>query len=419
MTPEVSILMETSLRISRGLLQGVIDYTRSNGPWKIRYTAGGMRDQLLPPDWDGDGVLARVNTPALARQLMRYRGPMVLFDLQEHYLPASCTLSRVPRIVNDYAACGRLAADYFLDRGYRHFAFFSPTLSSAPGLEYDGTGLAEPNWSRERCEGFVGRLAEKGFPCAVYPTPQTARGSHDFGREQKRIARWLASQPKPIAVFAAHDARGVQVVEACNSSGLAVPSEVAVLGVNNDELLCETCAPSLSSIALDSIRAGFMAAEMLDRLMRGERSAPTVTRYQPLCVETRGSTFGFGSADPLVAQALARIEETNGFRIHPASLADELNVSRRWLERRFKKTLGKGVAQLIRETMLNHVRRLVQETDIPFQKLAADAGIATSAHLSVLFRRHFGTTMSAVRHSHAVPSHCATRSPERARRAST
>ena len=85
---------------------------------------------------------------------------------------------------------------------------------------------------------------------------------------------------------------------------------------------------------------------------------------------------------------------------------------------RFKEALGKGIAQLIRETMLNHVRRVVQETDIPFQKLAADAGIATSAHLSVLFRRHFGTTMSAVRHSHAVPSHCATRSPERARLAS-
>ena len=400
MTPEVGILMETSLRISRGLLQGIINYTRSNGPWKIRYTAGGMRDQLLPPEWDGHGVLARVNTPALAQQLMRYKGPKVLFDLQDCYLSSACSLSRVPRIVNDYAACGRLAADYFLDRGYRHFAFFAPTFSSAPGLEYDGTGLAEPNWSRERRTGFAGRLAEKGFPCAVYPAPQTLRGSRDFGRERKRIARWIAAQPKPIAVFTAHDARGVQIIEACSSAGLAVPSEVAVLGVNNDELLCETCAPSLSSIALDSVRAGFMAAEMLDDLMHGKRSVPTVIRYQPLCVEVRGSTFGFGTVDPLVAQALMRIDATNGFRIHPASLADELDVSKRWLERRFRETLGKGVAQLIRETMLNHVRRLVQETDIPFQKLAANAGIATSAHLAVLFRRHFGTTMSAARPSH-------------------
>ena len=141
------------------------------------------------------------------------------------------------------------------------------------------------------------------------------------------------------------------------------------------------------------------ARELVARARSCEQMAPSMLEC-PTYTDANLLDDINGVLGEQATKALARIEETNGFRIHPASLADELNVSRRWLERRFKETLGKGVAQLIRETMLNHVRRLVQETDIPFQKLAADAGIATSAHLSVLFRRHFGTTMSATRRGH-------------------
>lgn len=397
MVREVYILMETSLRISRGLIQGILDYIHANRHWRIHYTSGGMTDQTMPRNWCGDGVIARVSSSELAKNLFTFKGPMVLFDLQEHYLSPSCRFNNWPKVMNDYAACGRLAADYFMDRGYRSFAFVGPTISSAPGLIYDGTKLAEPNWSRMRMEGFASRLAEVGLDCAVYPLPKTLRVSMDFRNERERLIRWIAARPKPLAVFTAHDARGVQLIEACRSFGINVPAEVAVLGVNNDELLCETCLPALSSVALDSVNAGFTAAQMLDKLMSGTKIPVATTLYSPLCVVTRGSTSRYVVSDPLVAAALQLIDESHGFAIHPSSIADELGISRRWLEMRFKETIGRGIAQTIRETMLDHIHHLVLETNIPFNRIASDAGISTAAHLSAIFRRRFGKAMTEVR----------------------
>jgi LacI family transcriptional regulator len=396
MIPEVFILMETSLRISRGILEGISDYVKANGPWKIRYTTGGMRDQRLPPGWRGDGVIGRVGTPELAAEIAAFNGPTVLFDLQGHYLAPTSPLSKMPRMMNDYAACGRMAAEFFLKRRYRNFAFFGPTYSSVAGLEHDGTGLVDPFWSIERRRGFEERLKRDGFVCANYPLPRSKALSANYSREAERVVKWIAARPKPLAILCAHDVRGIQVVDACTSVGIRVPEDVAVIGVNDDPIICSMCVPALTSIALDSRRAGYEAAKLLDMRMHG-RHIPKETIYPPLFVDKRGSTAEFETSDPLISKAFAAITAAHGCGIYPDTIAKMLGISRRHLEKRFEKVVGAGVAATIRDIALDHAACLVTSTGKTATEIARESGIATAAHLAFLFRRRFGITMSDYR----------------------
>lgn len=397
MIPNVAILMESSLEVSRGILLGIVNYIRLHQPWSLRIVQGGIGDQRLPADWNGDGVIARIPTPDVADELACFKGPKVILDPQAQFLVPSHPLAGCSLVANDYAADGRAAADYFLVRGFRHFAYVGPAISSAIGLVYDKTNLAEPNWAAGRRRGFATRLEKAGFTCEIYPLTETLRESKDWKREKPRLETWLRTLPKPVAIFAAHDSRGCQVTDACLAAGIPVPYQAAVLGVNNDLILCETSQPPLSSIPLDSAKAGWMAAELLDKQMRGRLKRRQIVTYRPLPVVTRASTEQYQTDDPLVIAALETIRKTRGFRLYAPDLAQRLKVSIRWLEKRFRRTLNRTVADVIRDACLENVRELVVSTDLPFRAIAAECGQSSPSHLAAAFRARFGVTMTAAR----------------------
>ncbi|XHR27922.1 MAG: XylR family transcriptional regulator [Chthoniobacteraceae bacterium] len=378
----VALLLETSREVGRGLLRGVRRYARLHGPWGLHVMPGDLI-QTLPTmrAWGGTGIIARVPTDSVARAILRTGLPVIAGPLSDRQLAPSSPLSGCPEIRANGEAIGRLAAEHLMDRGLAHFAFVG--------------GYRTTNWVERRQSAFATRLKEAGFPCAIYPKPPTSE--QDWGREQKRLVRWLAAQPKPLGVMAALDARGRQVIEACMEAGLSVPDEVAVIGVDNDELLCELCDPPLSSVALNAEKAGYEAAELLEAMMRGQKAPPRQILIEPTHVVARQSTEIAATDDRKIADALRFIRHEANRPLGIPDVAEHIGLSRRSLELRFRRALGHTVLTEIRRSQLERVRAFLIETDWPIGKIAQHCGFSNGNYLGKIFRKEFEETPQSFR----------------------
>lgn len=386
--PQVAILLESSHEISRGMLRGILDYVRLYGPWALHLDAGGASDQKMPDlkAWRGSGIIARIPNAQAASDVVAARLPTVVIDPLDDYLVPSHPLSRCCRVQCNSAAVADLAANYYLSHGFTHFAFVGEP--------------SEMNWSQWRREAFVRRIGEAGFSCSVYPQP-TPEERDEWEVERRRMARWLSRQPKPLAVFAANDARGRQALSACLAADLPVPYEVAVLGVNNDVLICETSVPPLSSVDVNKERAGYAAAELLDQLMRKTLKRQQCVTYDPHEVVARASTQRVQVQDRLVIKALEFIRINSGLNIRVSDVANHLGVTQRWMEKRFSLALGRVVMEEIQRVRMETIRALVSQTGQPFTQIASRCGFANANHLGSIFKGQFGMTMGDYR-QHSV-----------------
>jgi LacI family transcriptional regulator len=370
----VAILIETSNAYARGLLQGVVHYIREHRPWSFHLMEQGRGDDPPPwlAGWDGDGIIARIETPRIARAVVRSGLPAV--DLS-----AARLVPALPWVETNDEEIARLAADHLLERGFKRFAF---------------CGDARFNWSVWREKHAVARLRAAGHDCACY-RPTAPAG--DVAAEAGNLVRWLRELPKPVGIMACYDIRGQQVLDACRSAGLAVPDEVAVVGVDNDTLLCELASPPLSSVIPNAHGAGYEAAALLDRLMAGKRVAATAHLIAPLGLAERQSTDVLAVDDREVARAVQFIREHACEGIKVGDLLRTVPLSRRVLEQRFQRLLGHTPREEILHVRLNRVKQLLAETDLPLYLVAERTGFEHVEYLSVLFKRETGRTPSAFR----------------------
>ena len=374
---KVALLIETSNRYGRDLLHGVRDWMLQGERWAIRLTE---QARLAPlPDWlrgwQGDGIIARVDSPRSAAALRRTGLPVV--DVS-----AERGASEFPRVSVDNAGVARLAAEHLAARGLRRFAYL---------------GDARFLWSRERGREFRRRLADAGWPCVEFTgrVHGTARPGSDA--EIRAIADWLAGQPRPLGVFACYDGRARQALEACQLRGWAVPDEIAVLGVDNDEVLCDLCTPPLSSVQPNARRTGFEAAALLARMMRGERTGRPALEVEPLHVVERRSTDAVAVADPRVASAVRFIREHVGEGIDVGDVLRAVPMSRTLLERKFQAALGRSPHREILQQRIARARYLLAESDVAIAAVAELAGFGDASYLSVVFRRETGESPRAYR----------------------
>ncbi len=371
--PRVALLFEATNSYARTLLIGIGEYMLSHGPWSVHYAELGRDDP--PPRWlsrwDGHGIIVRGENPRLARAVARRTIPVV--DLTPSRL-----LPRAPWVKSDDAAIAWLAAQHFLERGFRHFAF---------------CGDPRFSWSNRRGERFGQLIRSAGHGCDFH----SAKTHPSNGEaEVDAIGGWLARLPKPVAVFASYDNRGRQVLEACRRRSLAVPEEVAVLGVDDDEVLCVLSPPPLSSITLNPRRAGWEAASLLSLMMRGEKLAAAAHLIPPVGVATRQSTDVLAVADPKVASALRYIREHACEGIGVNDVLRHCPMARRALETRFRKLLGRTPHQEILRVQLNRVKELLAGTALPVWEIADRTGFEPE-YLSVVFRQDSGLTPSEYR----------------------
>jgi LacI family transcriptional regulator len=370
--PRIALIVEMSGIYGRQVLQGIAKYQQSHRPWSVFLEQRELR--APPPPWllkqPWDGIICRSTTRQLAQAFLRRKIPVV--DLNDLYGGLG-----LPRIWSDMRAIGRLGAEHFLERGFHQFAF---------------CGFAGETWSARRRDGFADAVSAAGCRAAVYESPWHGRLAPAWAQDQERIGQWIRSLPKPVGLMACNDVRGQQVLDACHQVRATVPEEVAVLGVDNEEVLCNLCEPPLSSIAPNPERIGYEAAELLDRLMAGDDVPVEERLIPPLGVIVRQSTDVLGVDDPDVAAAVAFIRQYACHGIDVDQIASHIAVSRSVLERRFRKFLGRSPQAEIRAVQRKRMEELLRDTDLPLASIAALTGFAHPEHMAVVFKRLSGLT---------------------------
>ncbi len=368
--PRVALDVETSLNYGRQILDGVSRYLRANRPWSIYLEQHELGSDLpgLLKRWSGDGLITRQATPESARLVRRRRLAAVdLGDIHAH--------TGLFRIGSAHGAIGRMAATHLLERGFEHFAC---------------CGFSGENWSERRGEGFAAEVSHAGFECRMYESPRA--GLKVWKQDQTQLVEWIQSLPKPVGVFATNDLRGQHVLDACARENIAVPEQAAVIGVDNDELLCGLSNPQLSSVIPNPERIGYEAAVWLDRLMRGERPASLEVEVPPQGVAVRQSTDVFAVSDPTIASALRFIRERACDGVTVQQVLDHLVVSRSWLERNFRKLLSRSPQAEIRNVQLKRCKELLRSTTLSLEKIARLTGFEHPEYMNVVFKRETGET---------------------------
>lgn len=380
--PRVALLIETARSYGRDMLRGIVRYARLHGPWSFYLTPGDF-EQALPrmQQWGGTGTIARIETPRIAKAILAARIPTIALDLSDDQLRADNPLSRLSQVESDSSGAARLAAEHLLERGFRHYAF---------------VGIEGRVWSRRRQESFCAVVESRGGAVHVYEPPHRKQ-ERRWEQEQRHLAAWLTQLPKPLGLMACDDYRGREVLEACRTADVQVPEEVAVVGVDNDELLCELADPPLSSVALNAEQGGYRTAEMLDQLMRRASRKPRRLVVEALHVVTRRSTDVVAIEDACVAGALHFIHHQAGRPIQIDDVVRQVAVSRRALEIRFRDALGRTILSEIQRVRLQRAKRLLYETDLPLPQVAESAGFGTPSYLVQVFRQCMGITPARYR----------------------
>lgn len=374
----VALLIETSNGYSRGLLDGVIAYTKAVGNWSVHLTE---QERGAPPpawlkSWDGDGIIARIETDAIGRKLLTYGLPIVDLSAARH-------VKGVPWADTQDRAIAELAVEHLVERGFRNLAY---------------CGDAGFVWSDRRGKHFR-QLAERAG-CRVFAHHSKARYALGFNptEEMRRIGKWLMTLPRPAAVMGCYDFMAQQVLDACRQRNIVVPEQVAVIGVDNDRLICELSEPTLSSVIPDTKRTGYEAAALLDRMISGETvktDQPLIT--QPLGVHVRGSTDTLAIADEEIAKALGYIRRHATTNIRVGDVLRHVSLSRRSLEHRFKKLVGHTPSEEIQRVRVNRIKELLNETDLSIGEIAKRTGFEYGEYMAAAFKRETGLTPTEYR----------------------
>jgi LacI family transcriptional regulator len=378
--PAIGLLIESSRASGRALLCGIAKCAHHYGPWAVYWEPGG-----LEKGWprlkalDMDGVILR-DVDKL-EEVAALGIPAVVIGHSKTEIP------NMVNVVTDSEAVGRIGADHLLKCGFKHFAFC-------------GFGSAESfSWSSQRQQSFSSHIQDAGFN--VHGYTMLSPTSHTWRVEHQRMAAWLRSLPKPVGVMACNDDCGRHVIEACKLANLAVPDDVGVLGADNDDVVCGLTDPPMSSVAIHFERAGYEAALVLFRQLRGRRRVPNKIMVHASHVIARRSTDFTAGSNLHVTKALQFIRDHARENVMVAEVSRAAGLSRRALEIRFRQEIGCSIRQHIRRIRTDQIVRLLVETDLPIGQIAETLGFADIQHFARYFRAGKQTSPLAFRRMHA------------------
>jgi LacI family transcriptional regulator len=378
--PHVALVVETSTTFGRQVLCGIARYIRENSPWSVYFSERSVYDSCPSwlKRWSGNGVISRAFSPEVVETAIKLGIPVI--DLNEQIRGQG-----VPLVSNDHGAIGRLAAKHLLERGFTRFGF---------------VGHAGAFWSEGRFKGFAEVIREAGYACVEYHGKKAdlrAMRQRLWELELDEVAGWIDNLPKPVGVMASDDFRAVQFLAACRIADVAVPEQVAVIGVGGDDVSCELAIPPLSSIILNPQRMGYKAAELLDRLMRGESVGAKEVLISPLDVITRQSTDVTAIVDPVVAKAMRFIRERACDGINVNDVLEHVLVSRTALQHHFRDALDQSIHDVIVGMRLTRAKELLSQSKLSLQDIAERSGFNHTEYLSSVFKQRTGWTPAKYR----------------------
>jgi LacI family transcriptional regulator len=376
-TRRIAILMGQDLGFCRDVIRGIRAYGLHKPEWSFR---NGPPDvQIIPSlrEWNPDGIIAELYSPDFAQRLLRMRTPVV---------DTACWLPGLKvRVVDvDHEAVGRLAAEYLLSLGLTNFAYF-------------GSGTAEYSLARELA--FSKRLIEARFRViALYKEYlREAPTTTSWKRMESETCDWLRRLPKPVGIFVCNDVMARHLADLCSQLGLHVPDEVALLGVDNDELECLLTTPPLSSIAITGERIGYEAAKQLDQAMTRPKQPPKRILLPPVRVVARQSTDTMAIRDPIVRSALRYIQAHAAEPMTVSEVVRNAGAGRRELERKFRSMLDRSIREEIVRKHIQQAQRLLASTDLPMPAVAKRSGFSSAHRLTIVFHRTCGMPPTAYR----------------------
>jgi LacI family transcriptional regulator len=383
--PRVALLVESSRAYGRGILQGVAKYIRAHQPWSVFFQDLNLCDDT--PEWlghwKGEGIITRLENMDIVNVIRRLKVPAV-------YLRQVRPAIKTPCVLTDNAAVSRLCFEHLKERGFRHFAF---------------CGFNGADYSDERRGAFTRLVTGAGLACHVYtdtdvePVFQGDTSTFEgLGlKDGGKVMRWIKGLPRPLGLMACNDMRGQQVLDACRMLDVAVPEEVAVVGVDNDEVICTLSEPPLSSVVPDTERIGYEAAMTLAQMMDGGPAPAAKVFVPPKAIVTRRSTEVLAMEDRHIAAAARFIREHACEGIDVGDVVRAVPLSRSTLDRRFIQLMGHSPKDEILRVRLNRAKQLLVETDFSQALIAEKVGLEHVEYLSRIFKKRVGQTPSEFR----------------------
>lgn len=381
-TRDVVVVLRLSFASHRDILHGLSQAVRPHGAWRftvIDYLAdpdGSRLKAALTPGGVAGVVAASIGHGSVAAGLAGWNGPLVALGTGASAFPPPGRTAPFSVVEPDDETIGRRGADYLCSLG--RFASF-------------GFAMRASSPHSRRFDGFAARLAARGRRAALFALPG--------GGAADALGRWLRSLPKPAAVMAHADNFAVEILAAADKAGISVPGDLAVLGVDNDEYLCETAAPPLTSLAPDHVRMGEIAAEALRRRMEKPDLPADALRVSSVRAVERRSTKAVAPASALVERGVEFIRRNATRGIGASDVVAHLGVSPSLANLRFRQLLGKSVMSAVLDARLAALKRKLLETDEPAGRVALACGFRSEKHAMRLFKARFGTTMQALRSS--------------------
>ncbi|TWU26701.1 Xylose operon regulatory protein [Novipirellula galeiformis] len=379
-TPRVALFVETSRAYGRGVLKGIWQHVQEHGRWSILFRPRGLEEPTPAwmASWRGDGIIAHVTNLRTAALLKRSAAPCldVLGDIQNTGFPV---------VKTDYQRIAEMAFSHLAGLGLQNLAICGLRRGHRPRLD-------------ERCDAFQVLAEEAGYDVKLFQPRGGGPYGPSWAKEQKQVVDWVRSLPKPIGIFACNDIRGREVLDACATANIPVPEQVAVIGVGNDELLCELNDQRLTSIDVNPIRVGYQSADLLCRMMAGQ-SVPAKFNVTPRRVVERQSTDMLAVEDPEVANAVKYIRLYACDAIDVNDVVQEVSLGRRVLERRFRALLGRSLKSEIVRVRLTRARELLIETTLSATAISYRCGFSSPAYFMDHFHKKVGVTAIEFRES--------------------
>jgi len=366
-TLKIILHIDRSRETERRFLSGIAKYAAENGPWEF---------YLKPHDKPGNKLWCQ-NIPAdgiITRglehieQIVKMNIPVIASGIYRSGHPG------ISNTISDSKEIGKMAANHLLDCGLWNFAY---------------CGLTDIYWSQTRSESFTKEISNAGFNVDFYRSP----GPNDLTsveQEKAHLAQWLKTLKKPVGIMACNDERAMQIVEACKTASIKIPEEVAVLGVDNDELICNICSPALSSISVNFEQAGFQAAHLLDELMSGKQASANTIFISPTHIVARQSTDILNVKDKDIAAAIRFIYDNWQSNLQVNDVVAKTSLSRRVLEKRFRKILKRSINEELRRVRINNISRMLMDTNLSITEIASMFEWTDPGHISRYFKSEKG-----------------------------
>lgn len=382
---KVLLLIGHSRGYDQGLLKGIARYSNLHGDWifiqKPQPYLSKRFEAIKLMSRGGDGVNGIIASEAeLTDAVLKSGLPTIIIDPTKEY-------SRLPVAFADHVTVGKTVAEYFISRGFKHYAY---------------CGYEQLKFSNKREESFAKCLLEKGYQTNLFR--ESKKSSQRSVDAFKSLANWLNSLPKPVALMACNDERGSDLLEACRLAGLSVPEHIAVLGVDDDRLICELSSPPLSSVPLNTEKAGYEIAEVLDSMMKGENLNGKVITVLPKQVVTRQSTDILAIDDAQVSLAIRFIREKARDEIQVSDVVDATMLSKRVLQQRFKKALGRSISDEIRRIRMDLVGKMLVETNLTVSQISQKLDFVDFEHIGRYFKKQMGMSPTEYRKKHGLSS---------------